>query len=284
MTSIAITGANGFIGKNLCKYFNENGYKVYALQRNIKDIHTKGIEYISYDLTHKELEDLPKTDYVIHAAYLSHRQGNNSFEINKIGTQKLLNHCRQNDTQFIFISSLSSQENALSEYGKTKFAIEKFLDLEKDLLLVPGLVIGDGGLYAEVSSFIKKIPIVPSFGNGKQVTYSISINDFCESVAYLIKNKIKGKKYLLNNQSFTLNRLYKTIAQHLNKRIVCINIPYFIADKIFTILEIIPAFNKIGKESYLGIKQGVKLENKDGFYLNDFNFSNLQKSIEVLHK
>lgn len=72
MKSIFITGANGFIGSNLCQYFSEKGFKVYGLVRSTSDLHfLKGIKtnLIYGDLKKSENIDIPQEiHYVIHSA------------------------------------------------------------------------------------------------------------------------------------------------------------------------------------------------------------------------
>jgi len=74
MQRILITGANGFIGSNLCRYFLDHSYDVVALVRRSSDLHF--LEGLPVTLIHADLAQpgpisLPSdVDYVIHAASL----------------------------------------------------------------------------------------------------------------------------------------------------------------------------------------------------------------------
>lgn len=74
MERVLITGANGFIGSNLCSYFLENSYEVYGLVRESSDLHfLEGlpITLIKADLAKERAIAFPAPiDYVIHAAAL----------------------------------------------------------------------------------------------------------------------------------------------------------------------------------------------------------------------
>ena len=74
MNRVLITGANGFIGSNLCRWFLERGWEVDALVRESSDLHfLEGLDVrlIKGDLRFPEKIDLPAgTTDVIHAAAL----------------------------------------------------------------------------------------------------------------------------------------------------------------------------------------------------------------------
>jgi UDP-N-acetyl-alpha-D-quinovosamine dehydrogenase len=74
MERILITGANGFIGSNLCSYFVDHSYEVYGLVRETSDLHfLEGlpVTLVKGDLAHRDGINLPSSiDYVIHAASL----------------------------------------------------------------------------------------------------------------------------------------------------------------------------------------------------------------------
>lgn len=74
MPSVLVTGANGFIGSNLCRHFLERGWEVHGLVRGSSDLHfLEGlpVRLVRGDLGRRELEGLPPVvDCVVHAASL----------------------------------------------------------------------------------------------------------------------------------------------------------------------------------------------------------------------
>ena len=72
---VLITGANGFIGSNLCRYFLQHSYDVTALVRRTSDLHF--LDGLALTLVYGDLSDPgsvrlpPDLDYVIHAAALA---------------------------------------------------------------------------------------------------------------------------------------------------------------------------------------------------------------------
>jgi nucleoside-diphosphate-sugar epimerase len=124
---VIITGANGFLGSHLVKHFADKGWQVRALVRTPKKhISTKQLSYHAYDLTKPLNQDIFKgADYLVHAAYIKHdRHHPNASELNVAAAKRLLaasHACKFKKN--VFISSMSAHEEAISMYGKHKFAI-----------------------------------------------------------------------------------------------------------------------------------------------------------------
>jgi nucleoside-diphosphate-sugar epimerase len=74
VSRVFITGANGFIGSNLCRWFRERGWEVDGLVRGSSDLHfLEGLDIrlITGDLRFSERIDLPAaTTHIIHSASL----------------------------------------------------------------------------------------------------------------------------------------------------------------------------------------------------------------------
>jgi len=71
---ILITGANGFVGSNLCRHFLNKGWDVYGLVRRTSDLHflkNLDLKLICGDLLYPEKIEIPDDiGYVIHSASL----------------------------------------------------------------------------------------------------------------------------------------------------------------------------------------------------------------------
>ena len=114
---IAITGASGFIGANLVRYFSKK-HEVFALSRNLDSWRLNGYNIIHFDIKNREEVKKQirkiKPDIIIHCAvyggYHFETSTKEIIETNIIGTINLIDACKQNTA--ILINTGSS-----SEYG-----------------------------------------------------------------------------------------------------------------------------------------------------------------------
>lgn len=82
--------------------------------------------------------------------------------------------------QLIF-SSYSAGEHASSIYGRTKFRLEQVLANKEDVVIVrPGLVLGEGGIYGRIRKWARVLPLVPLPDGGKGKVPVISVEKLCE--------------------------------------------------------------------------------------------------------
>jgi nucleoside-diphosphate-sugar epimerase len=174
---IAITGANGFVGAALCRYFYSRGHEILAIGNRETPNHNllKVAEYFQEDIT--EVMNLIEADVCIHAAALASDTDTykNLILSNVEGTLNVV-EAAKNCRFFIHISSSSvyqfqdvpvTEEDAniecdLSDYGETKLLAEDIVELDiplyqKRLILRPRAIygIGDRTLLPRLLSLVK---------------------------------------------------------------------------------------------------------------------------------
>ncbi len=156
--SVAITGANGYVGMTLCAAFGASGYRVIALQRSAP---ADARDYVPYSL-----EDGPATlpgdvAAVVHCAYdLRARDRAEIERINLGGTEKLLQGI--GDVPLVLISSQSAYAGTQQIYGGVKLPCEDLVTARGGTSLRLGIVHGgaDGGMIGALRK-VAALPIVP---------------------------------------------------------------------------------------------------------------------------
>ncbi|NQZ19004.1 MAG: NAD-dependent epimerase/dehydratase family protein, partial [Bdellovibrionales bacterium] len=196
---ILITGANGYIGKNLSEYLRKQGHKVSAMTRKpIKAPHNFEKTLI-HELTSEEpLPSLEGFDAIVHLAGWVHKD--DSFEkhqsINRDGTIRIAQKAAQDGVRrFIFMSTVAvnghqstvpfnsqSTPQPVTYYGRSKWEAEqgiKEFDLDW-VMLRPPMVYGHGapGNFQIVEKLVQRNLPVP-FAAVEEKRNFIYIENLC---------------------------------------------------------------------------------------------------------
>jgi len=283
---VLITGANGFIGSFLVRYFKAQGFEVNALIHKAYRAALPGVEYRQFDLKSFGSDIIPSdVDAVIHTAYIPYSKDKNTDEINLNSTKRLLNISRKkNIRNFIFLSSFSAKPDALSHYGKNKWAIQQLFDLEKELVLRPGLVLGNGGLFQNMYNMIRSSKTIPLIGGGNQPLQTIYLEDLAQIIKSAILNNTHGLYTVAEENAVSMKTFNMEIAQLLNKKVYFPSLPYFLADVIFGSLELLKIKTKINKENYLGLKQMQKESVSNSEVIFQTKIRDYKESLNILIK
>ena len=213
--TIAITGANGYLGSQLVNYLEANGITCIKLVRNPQKTNERKF-ILGENLS---VETLQNVDYLIHAAYdFSLKDPQESSQINIDGTIKLLNLANKaNLKSVIYISSMSSFAKSKSIYGQNKFKVEKYIQ-ENNLpavIIRPGLIYGEplGGIMAKLKA-ISKLPVLPYITISAPL-YLCHINDLSHLIQYIIINadNFRNKQVLIaaNDTPFSFKQILQTL-------------------------------------------------------------------------
>ena len=245
--SIYLTGASGFVGKNLITNFNKDF--------DIKK-HIRGSEF------------LIKQNTVIHLAGKAHDLKNISnkdeyYEVNTELTKQIFDSFLISDSSvFIMLSSVKAvadnvvgilnedcEPNPKTHYGKSKFLAERYV-LSKKIpnnkrvyILRPCMIHGPnnkGNLNLLYNLVSKRIPwILGSFQNKRSYC---SIDNLLFIINELIKNNTipSGVYNVADDEYLSTNEIISLISNSNNQKPIILNISPFIVKFIAKIGDIIP--------------------------------------------
>lgn len=286
MPSIAITGANGFIGSHLVSHFVRRGWKVIALVHHIPRKQEKEVLYVQY-----ELEKGPDsgcfagTDYVVHAAYVKLHDHPDSFRINKVGTQKLLALARECGVKrTVFLSSISARADAESSYGKQKYELQQLFERPGEISIRPGLVIGNGGLFKNIYQYVSGKRIIPMVGGGHQPMHTIGVWDLALVIDKALEMELSGSITVAEPEPVEMKSLYKEIAISAGNRPYFISIPYWLAFFILNLASLLGLRTPVGKENLRGLRKAKKEDVKKDLEKLGLKIAPYYESIERLKK
>lgn len=225
----AVTGANGFLGGLLATAFVRAGWDVRALVRHDNpQLGRAGIASIRYDLLEDGVPALSNLDLLVHAARTTAGD-------NVDAARRLFAAARAGGVgRIAFISSLAAQGAQRSAYAREKRAIEALLDPQRDLIVRPGLVIGDGGLFGAMTRAVRRFPFAP-LPVGEFSVYTIAAEKFVASVVTLVERAAPGCYTLCASEPSSLRDLYRDAIAYADTRCAIVPIPYGVLLALATI-------------------------------------------------
>ncbi|MBL7545206.1 MAG: NAD(P)-dependent oxidoreductase [Bdellovibrionaceae bacterium] len=259
MKKVFITGADGFLGRKLGQLFLKNGWIVFGavrkLENNVRLL--PNVQYIEIKIDSiKSNLNLPgEIDTIIHCAWKYNGSKSEIAAANAAITDVLVNQAKTCQARLIFISSLAAHENALSAYGKTKYACEKIAKGHTTYtILRPGTIVGNGGLFLKTIHLLKKIPIVPLFYGGKQPIQLIGIDSLCQAIFFAADKDVTGTYTLACYPGIKLYSMYQMIAHRFGLKRFFIKMPSDIILNILLFLESLRMRLPITSDNILGLK------------------------------
>ena len=223
---MVITGANGFIGEHLVRRFDEAGWAVRALVHRPPEKQRPTVEYRPWDLDEPARPLLDGAAALIHAAFMPYDRPDAS-RTNIEGTARLLAESRDVGVgRVIFLSSMSARAGALSQYGKDKLLIAGRFDRPSELVVRPGLVLGNGGLFGRLRRFVESRRLVPLVGGGHQMFQTVYVEDLVAAIAAAFERGLDGTITIAEREPVEFRELLAEMARQSGADVRFVSVPY----------------------------------------------------------
>lgn len=220
---VLITGSGGFIGKNVYRLLNSNGYEVFGIGRNFKKF-VDAVVDITNEIDFLTILNFFNPDIIIHSAAMSavdrcEAEKELAFNSNVLPAKILSEWSLKHDAYVVYISTdyvydgvsgnfnENSNINPVQYYGYTKYLAEKEISRCGNFsILRPTVVYGldDGGMNFFMQlyrNFLdKKIMKVPV----DQVSNPTYVRDLSRLILGVVKCQLNGVFVATGNES--LNR------------------------------------------------------------------------------
>ncbi|MBQ9693479.1 MAG: NAD-dependent epimerase/dehydratase family protein [Kiritimatiellae bacterium] len=216
-TLILITGAYGFVGKNLCQYLVANGYQCDAL--DLAESVCDAVPYrhhYTWDNLDLLLPHLKKYAAIIHLAGKAHDLKNVSdpqsyFDINVGLTKKIFDLTHQQVAKFIYFST-SKVLDSTTPYAESKREAEHYL-ADQAIILRPAMIHGPGNkgnlnLLWKITQYHFPWPLA-AFENKRSFA---SIDNICAVVLALIQRGKNGIYTVADDTPLSTNQIIQMMA------------------------------------------------------------------------
>lgn len=237
MKKILVTGAAGFVGRNLIPVLLKKGYRVTAL---VKDENEKAkLKNMPVNIVVGDLSEigswqnsLKGSIVIVHlAAEISSKDPQTFVKNNVIATQNLIDAARKHGTKrIIHFSTAAINSTRKDPYSKTKkeqearvikSGIEYFV-LRPSMMYGPG----DDKNVGWLIKTLKRLPVSPLPGGGQFGRQPVYIGDICQIVLRLIEAPRGNKIYEIHGYEYiTLRQMVTSIKKEFKITRPTISIP-----------------------------------------------------------
>jgi len=195
-TKVVVTGANGFVGKNVRKFLYKNKVRVLGISRKNFAKYSTETKAQSKNLLEQRLQKkLKNYDALVHLIGIGIESSGSTFEeINVNLTKNTIKLCKKSGIKkIIYISGLGVSKNNTSNYFTSKYKAEQEIinsGLDYTIFRASYIIGKTDHLTKSLSKQMKKgVIIIP--GSGKYQLQPI----FVEDVAKIILKSILEKKF-----------------------------------------------------------------------------------------
>ena len=238
---VLVTGATGFVGKEIIKVLRARGEAVRALVREPKKwerwARENGVEMTRGDVMQASMlgECCQGVDAVIHLVGIIAERGKATFEnVHVRGTQNIIRAAQAAGVRrFIHMSALGTRADAVSNYHKTKWQAEESVRQSgmNWTIFRPSLIYGAGDQFVNMFAAMLTLPVVggwklPCIGDGRTRLQPVGVDEVAECFVQSIhRHDVWGGEYDLAGEVITFSELLQTIARSLDFKPTWLDVP-----------------------------------------------------------
>ncbi|APW36527.1 hypothetical protein RD110_04325 [Rhodoferax koreense] len=177
---VMVTGAGGYIGRRVVAALEARGDDVIAAARRP----VAGWSWYPFDLGRPSDITLPAgTQLVIHLAADTSGRGMLSPASEIASAQALADQSKAADARLVFVSSQTAREDAPTDYGRTKWRIERIVLEGAGVVVRPGQVYGGAatGLFGTLVGLVRRLPLLPALLPAPSVQ-PVHVDDLAQAI------------------------------------------------------------------------------------------------------
>lgn len=223
--NIFVTGARSFLGSAIVRELARRGHRVSgsATSEATAKPPLQRLSRIALDEPFDE-SCFDGCETVVHCA---NAVGPDSYDTNVAGTIAIAEAAARRGVRYqLFVSSFSAHERATSSYGRSKLTLERWMLERRFGVVRPGLIVGNGGLFAAIAGAVARLPVVPVPTGATPV---ISIGDAASAIATLVEREQPGLQRLFLPERVQLRELAREAARAQNKSRLIVPVPTTLA-------------------------------------------------------
>ena len=203
--NILLTGASGFLGRNIAARLRAAGHQVRPVCRS------QGVDFAHMLEPADWLPLLAGVDAVINCVGIIGETATQRFQaLHTTAPQALFRACASAGVRRVVqVSALGADAQAFSAYHRSKLAADDCLrSLALDwFVLRPALIYGHGGTSAQLFMALARLPLLPVIGSGEQTVQPVHIRDVVDGVlACLVTTQTRQTLDIVGAETLTFKQ------------------------------------------------------------------------------
>lgn len=239
-----LTGATGFVGRNMRKRLMDGGHGVRGLLRGLPEQKARPVQGFRHEgdfaYVHGDVvsgagleQGMQGCDAVVHLVGIIAEKGSNTFEaVHHVGTRNVVEAAKRvGIKRFVHMSALGVRADGVAEYQRSKWRGEEEVRSSgiPYCILRPSLIFGQGdGFVTQMMDMMKQAPLFrPVPGDGSPKFRPIFVDDvtFCFAKAITEAAATNQTIDLGGADELTLNEVLREIARCVGISKPAVHIP-----------------------------------------------------------
>ncbi|HVN76637.1 MAG TPA: complex I NDUFA9 subunit family protein [Thermoanaerobaculaceae bacterium] len=233
---VLLTGARGFVGREIRRQLLESGWEVVALSRTLSSGEARpGVIQVCADAAddgwQRWCEGCSAAIHLVGIIREAPRRGVTFDRAHRLATERVITVCRElGISRLVHMSALGARAGAATEYHRSKWRGEEAVKgsgLDWTVFR-PSTIFGPGdGFTTALAAAVRRFPIFPVFGSGTYRVQPISVAETARCfVAALGDRATIGQAYELGGpEALEYNEVVRRVARALGVRRTLVHIP-----------------------------------------------------------
>ena len=246
---ILVTGATGFVGRQVVRELISRGRPVRALARaavRAAVLPSEGIEVVHGDVLDPESLNraCDGVDAVIHlVAVIRERRERTFHQVNCVGTSNVLRAAESNNVgRVVLASAIGAGSDPSIRYMYSRWIAEQeaIRSPVRHTIVRSSTVFGEGDEFFNVlAAQVKLFPIVPVAGDGRATFQPIAVDDLAKCLAAALEREdVAGRTVEVGGPDLlTYDQMLDIIAETLGARLVKAHVPLSLMRPVVGFME-----------------------------------------------
>lgn len=256
---VFVTGATGFVGREVVHHLQQHGHQVIALCRNPDDLALENVQKVRGDILQPAgwEAQLREAQACVHCIGILREFPSRGITFDKLHYQATLNLVRAcgkvGVQRYVHISANGVEKPATTEYMRSKAKAEQAVRSSSLdwTILRPSVVYGGDGKRQSFVSMLRdnlKVPLFPYFGKGDYRLAPVSTWELAETVRRCLEDEnLKGKIIHVGGEEvYTYKALLHLLVESTNSTAKLFPLPTWVMSTAAGVLGSFPWFPLTG--------------------------------------